>query len=154
SLPNNVSCPSGHGSSGSCRNFSIPLLLNDVIWENRSYYIGVGSLGQGTLNQQNVVSLYTSFTPNQAPSQPMGDLTQANGNGGIITGGTGACTQASYWDIGVRGDRGPSDHSSGLTLAPQYTVLTDAQDYPNNNNLGANPTVVSQYCNGSRSPPE
>ena len=48
----------------------------------------------------------------------------------IITGGTGACTPASYWDIGVRGDTGPSNHSSGLTLAPIYSVLTDARGLP------------------------
>jgi hypothetical protein len=155
SLPGFLLCPVGHGTVGStCRNFSVPLLANDVIWENRSYYIGVGTLGSGTLDQQNVVALYTSFTNAQAPSQPSADSKQANGTGSIITGGTGACTPASYWDIGVRGDTGPGNHSSGLTLAPIYSVLTDAGDYPGSNNLGANPSVVSQYCNGSRSPPE
>ena len=156
SLPAFILCPVGHGGllNGSCRNFSVPLLLDDVIWQNRSFYIAVGSLGGGTLNQQNVVSLYTAFTTSQAPSQPSTDATQPNGNGAIITGGTGACTAASYWDVGVRGDHGPADHSSGLTLAPMNSVLTDAGDYTGNNNLGANPTVVSQYCNGSRTPPE
>ncbi len=157
SMPFAVLCPAGHPSlslNGTCRNFSVPLLYNDVIWQNRSYYIGVGSLGSDTLNQQNVVKLYTSFTSTSAPSQPQGDSTQTIGNGSVITGGTGACTAASYWDIGVRGDRAPNNHSSGLTLAPVYSVLTDATDYPGNNNLGTNPTVMSQYCNGSRSPPE
>jgi hypothetical protein len=129
-------------------------MYNDVIWENRSYYIGVGNLGTGLLNQQNQVALFTSFSNTQAPSQPSANSSQSNGNGTIITGGSGACTPASYWDIGVRGDTGPGNHASGLTLAPTYSVLTDAGDYPGNNNLGANPTVVSQYCNGSRSPPE
>jgi hypothetical protein len=155
SLPGFLICPAGHGTSGSvCRNFSVPLLINDVIWENRSYYIGVGSMGAGTLNQQHVVALYTSFTNSQAPSQPSAGGAQPNGTGSIITGGTGACTPASYWDIGVRGDTGPGNHNSGLTLTPMYSVLTDAGDYPGGNNLGANPTVQSQYCNGSRSPPE
>jgi hypothetical protein len=153
SLPALVICPAGHPG---CRNFSVPALINDVIWENRSYYIGVGSLGQGTLNQQNVVALYTSFTNAKAPSQPQAAGSQPNGGGNIITGGTGACTAASYWDIGVRGDRGPGNHASGLTLAPEYSVLTDVGDYAGAtlHNLGANPTVLSQYCNGSRSPPE
>jgi hypothetical protein len=169
SLPGIILCPAGHPINplsallptlnGSCRNFSVPELVNDVIWENRSYYIGVGPLGSGTLSQQNVVALYTSFTTTQAPSQPSTDAAQANGLGTIDTGGTGACTPASYWDIGVRGDTGPTNHSSGLTLTPVYSVLTDAADYPGtalvpSHNLGANPTVVSQYCNGSRSPPE
>jgi Bacterial Ig domain len=164
SLPIVVLCPAGHGSliNGQCRNFSVPALYNDVFWENRSYYIGVGALGPGILNQQNQVELYTSFTNTLAPSQPggngsspsSGDATVANGNGVIVTGGTGACTAASYWDIGVRGDSGPNNHSSGLTLAPVYSVLTDAGDYPGNNNLGSNPTLARQYCDGSRIPPE
>jgi hypothetical protein len=159
SMPFAVLCPAGHPTlslNGTCRNFSVPLLYNDVIWQNRSYYIGVGSLGSDNLNQQNVVKLYTSFTSTPAPSQPQGDSAQTIGNGTVITGGTGACTAASYWDIGVRGDRAPNNHSSGLTLAPVYSVLTDATDYQaaGGNNLGANPTVVNQYCNGSRSPPE
>ena len=169
SMPGLVICPAGHPVNplsaalptinGSCMNFSVPMLVNDVIWENRSYYIGVGPLGSGTLNQQNVVALYNSFTTAQAPSQPSASGSQVNGRGAIDTGGTGACTPASYWEIGVRGDTGPSNHSSGLTLTPLYSVLTDAGDYPGTllvpgNNLAANPTVMSQYCNGSRSPPE
>src|SRR5205807_4050402 len=68
---------------------------------------------------------------------------------------TGACpSPVSYWDIGVRGDTGPSNHSSTVTLAPTYSVLTDAADYPGGNNTGSNPAVVKQYCNGSRIPPE
>jgi len=59
-----------------------------VFWQNRAFYIGVGSLGSGTLNQQNVVALYNAFTTTQAASQTA----------------TGACPSASYWDIGVRGD--------------------------------------------------
>jgi hypothetical protein len=39
-------------------------------------------------------------------------------------------------------------------LAPTYSVLTDAADYPGLNNLASNPTVVSQFCNGARTPPE
>jgi hypothetical protein len=57
-----VVCPTGHGAGQSCKNFSIPILDNDVFWQNRSFYIGVGPLGTETLNQQNVVSLYNAFT--------------------------------------------------------------------------------------------
>jgi len=160
-LPTSVTvvCPAGHYSgasarNGSCRTVSYPELYNDVFWQNRSFYIGVGPLGTGTLNQQNVVALYNAFTTTQVISEPQTDATTPNGGGVIITGGTGACVAASYWDIGVRGDTGPSNHASTVTLAPTYSVLTDAADYPGNNNLGSNPTVVSQYCNGSRTPPE
>ncbi len=145
-----VTCPAGHGSggtgtggltNGACRSFSYPLLYNDVFWQNRSFYIGVGSLGTGTQNQQNVVALYNAFTTNRALSQPL----------------TGACVTASYWDIGVRGDTGPSNHSSGLTLAPVASILTSIAGYPGtaaNPNLPSDPGVVSQYCDGSRVPPE
>jgi hypothetical protein len=151
-----VICPAGHGSTltQDCKNFSVPILDNNVFWQNRTFYIGVGSLGQGTLNQQNVVALYNSFTTNQAASQPTTDATSANGQGAIITGGTGACVPSSYWDIGVRGDTAPSNHSSGLKLTPSHSVITDAGDYTGNGNMGTDPTVISQYCNGSRTPPE
>ena len=160
SLPATVLCPLGHAVglniiNGACRKFSVPLLYNNVFWQNRSFFIGVGSLGTGTQNQQNVVSLYNAFTSTAAVTQPTTDSTAGNGTGTVISGGTGACvTPVSYWDIGVRGDTGPSNHGSGLMLAPAYSVISDASDYPGGNNTSSNPTVLSQYCNGSRTPPE
>ena len=79
-----------------------------------------------------------------------------NGNGKVVTGGTGACVSgASYWDIGVRCDTGPTNHSSGFTLQPVSSVLTSlTAGYSGNHNSASNPTVVQQYCNGSRIPPE
>ena len=157
-LPTNVTCPAGHfgttALNGTCRRFSFPLLDNNVLWQNRTFYIGVGALGGGTLNQQNVVSLYDAFTGTAVPSQPQADATAANGNGAIITGGTGACvTPVSYWDIGVRGDTGPANHGSTVTLNPTFSVMTSTTGY-NANNTQANPTLLLQYCNGSRIPPE
>ncbi|MBV9144873.1 MAG: IPT/TIG domain-containing protein, partial [Acidobacteria bacterium] len=136
-----VSCPAGHPN---CSGFSNPILYNNLFWQNRAFQIGVGGQGTGTQNQQNTVSLFNaSYTPGSVGS-PAGNQTS-----------TGSCPAgSSYWDIGVRGDTGPSNHSSGLTLAPNYSVLTDAADYPGANNLGSDPSVVSQYCNGSRVPPE
>jgi hypothetical protein len=130
-----LTCP--NGQSG-CQGFSNPLLQNNVIWQNRSFYIGIGNLGQGPLNQQNLVSLFNAFTGTSAPVQTA----------------YGQCTSGvSYWDVGVRGDTGPSNHGSGFTLSPTYSVLDDPADYPGANNLGNNPNIVSQYCNGSRVPP-
>jgi hypothetical protein len=159
-LPANVLCPLGHAAStllnGTCKKISYPLLYNDVFWQNRSFYIGVGALSAAY--QQNIVTLYNSFSGTQAASQPQAASTQANGSGVIITGGTGACVAPpspnNYWDIGVRGDKGPLDHSSTFTLAPVSSVLTDITSYGGNHNTASNPTVVSQYCNGSRSAPE
>jgi Bacterial Ig domain len=143
-----------------CTSMSNPYLSNNVFWQNRSYYIGVGALSPAV--QQNIVTLYnSSFTagalPAPAPSQPQGIGTTPIGNGTVITGGTGACTTASYWDIGVRGDTGPGNHASGFALSPLSSVITDVSDYPGSAtqpNTGSNPNVVSQYCNGSRTPPE
>jgi hypothetical protein len=110
-----------------------------VFWQNRSFYIGVGALGTGTQNQQNVVTLYDAFTTTVAPSQTA----------------TGQCpAPVSYWDIGVRGDTGPGNHASTVTLRPQSSILTNASENAGVHNLIANPNVVSQYCNGSRVPPE
>jgi hypothetical protein len=136
SLPALVVCPAGHGTGGilginaNCRTFSYPLLANDVFWQNHSFYIGVGPLGTGTLNQQNVVALYNAFTTTQAVTQATADATTANGTGVVITGGTGACVStASYWDIGVSGDTGQTHHGGGKTLAPSNSELTDTADY-------------------------
>ena len=157
------SCPVNHGVGDSCRNYSVPFMTNNVIWQNRSFFIGVTApSGSGTTGQQSTVGLFNAFTGTPAASQPQAPSMQANAGGVIITGGTGACptsTPASYWDIGVRGDTGPSNHvmvngTTVLQLFPQHSILTDASDYPSANNLGSNPTVMSQYCNGSRVPPE
>jgi hypothetical protein len=146
-----LNCPN---DKPNCDLFSNPDLFNNVIWQNRSYYVGVGALSAAYQNK--IVLLYNSFGTTQAPNQPQTDAVTGNGAGSIITGGTGACTAASYWDIGVRGDTGPSNHGSGFTLAPRYSVITDAADYaaPGSHNTGSNPTVAGQYCNGSRTPPE
>ncbi len=152
-LPATITCPAGHYSTanggtatnGSCRAVSYPELYNDLFYDNRAFYIGVGTLGTGTLNQQNVVALYNAFSTTQAPSQTA----------------TGACPAASYWDIGVRGDTGPTDHSSGVTLTPEASLITNIAGYPGGgagfaaNTAGNGIQVVSsQYCNGSRIPPE
>ncbi|HEV7611473.1 MAG TPA: choice-of-anchor D domain-containing protein [Steroidobacteraceae bacterium] len=153
-----ITCPANNPN---CTAISTPYMANDVFWQNRSYYIGVGSLS--AQYQQNVVTLYNSFTNKPAGTQPAAAATTANGKGAVITGGTGACIPGvSYWDIGVRGDNGPGDHHSGYSIAPTYSVLTNAttngaapQEAAGASNLyGSNPAVASQYCNGSRTPPE
>jgi hypothetical protein len=162
-------CPAGHYTGGgalgsafnaNCDVASVPELYNNVVWQNSAYYVGVGAYSSGY--QQNVVTLYNAFTNPGVPAatQPQTDATTANGTGTIITGGTGACVGApAYWDIGVRGDTGPTNHASGVTLAPYYSVLTNvaaATGYAvaAEHNTASNPTVISQYCDGSRTPPE
>jgi hypothetical protein len=87
----------------------------------------------------------------------MADATTGNTNDGfVITGGTGACTAASYWDLGVRGDTSPDSAFPGNPrLAPTHSVLTSLTGYNSSLlNSNSNPDVKSQYCNGSRIPPE
>ncbi len=130
-----ITCPAGQPG---CAGFSNPLLKNNLIWQNRSFVVGVGPAGSGNLNQQNLVRLYDAFTGAAAPVQTA----------------AGQCgTGVSYWDIGVRGDTRPNNHSSGFTLSPTYSMLDDPGDYATGHNLGINPSIVSQYCNGSRVPP-
>src|SRR5205807_2923366 len=106
---------------------------------NSSYYIGVGGLGAGTLNQQHVVALRNAFTGTAPASQTT----------------TGACVTASYWDIGVRGDTGPTNHSGGVTLAASDSVLTaGGSSVTGSGNSTGNPNLISPYCDGSRTPPE
>jgi hypothetical protein len=144
SLP---TCPTGHGGSNgtACRQVSYPVLYNDVFWQNRSFFIAVGALGTGTQNQQNVVTLHNAFTGTPAGSQTA----------------TGSCPAGvSYWDIGVRGDTGPTNHAvASQTLSPEASILTSITGYPGGGagfrvNSQSNPAVVRQYCNGSRVPPE
>jgi hypothetical protein len=136
-----LTCPAGHGASGLCAKYSIPLLYNDLFWQNRSYYIGVAGVGAGTLNQQNQVALYNAFGPqttaNLAPTQTH----------------TGDCNTASYWDIGVRGDTGPASAGPGNPrLSPAFSFLSSG-GYGGSNSTN-DPAVTKPYCNGSRIPPE
>ncbi|MBB5058728.1 hypothetical protein HDF16_003442 [Granulicella aggregans] len=138
-MPKNVICPAGNFSggilkalNGTCTTFSYPLLANNLFWQNRIFNIQVGGLGTGNLNQQNLVTL-------------LPQLSQTS---------TGQCAAGpGYWDIGVRGDTGPHDHSSTVTLNPTYSILSDTTGYGISNS-STNPNVASQYCNGSRVPPE
>jgi Abnormal spindle-like microcephaly-assoc'd, ASPM-SPD-2-Hydin len=130
-----ITCPAGHAG---CNKFSNPILFGDVISQNRSFYIGVGNRGAGNLNQQNLVSLYSAFTSTPAPTQAS----------------TGACsaTGVTYWDLGVRGDRTLTGHESGSMLNPVYSFVGTGGGGANNS--AAAPGVISEYCNGSRVPPE
>jgi hypothetical protein len=140
-----VVCPAGHfqgtgtnaATNGACRSISYPKLENNIIYHNSSYYIGVG--GFTPQFQQNVVSLYNAFTGTAAPTQAT----------------TGACVAASFWDVGVRGDTGPTNHGSGVTLTASDSVLSaGGSSVLGSGNSTGNPNFVSFYCDGSRTPPE
>lgn len=130
-----LTCPAG---TSNCMAFSNPLLQNNVIWQNRSFYIGVSgpSTTNALQNQQNQVALFDAFVGTAAPVQ------SAFGQCG---------SGASYWDIGVRGDRTVTGHESGFSLNPTYSVLDDTGYAASN--LTVSPSIAAQYCNGSRVPP-
>jgi hypothetical protein len=136
-----LTCPAGHGASGLCAKYSIPLLYNDLFWQNRSYYIGVAGLGAGTLNQQNQVALYNAFT-----SQTGSPAASQTATGQCVSG-------SSYWDIGVRGDTAPGSAGAGNPrLSPVFSFLSSG-GYGGSNST-SDPAVTTSYCNGSRIPPE
>ena len=146
-----VACPTNHGVNGTasdCTKYSVPVLYNDLFWQNRTTMIGVGNLAGGLQNQNAQVTLYNS---------PFGSTTAV---AAASQKATGACddTSASYWDIGVRGDTAPGNHSGG-TLAPFYSTLTNtgalSEIGAGSNNLLAPAALVnSVYCDGSRVPVE
>jgi hypothetical protein len=151
SLPSSIVCPVGHGvggtgtggrTNGACRNVSYPILYNDVLWQNRAFNIVVTQPASNSGSQQSTVTLVPAL--NQST--------------------TGACVAppagTTYWDLGLRGDTGATNHSSGFTFSPQASVLTNITGYPGGgtgfkaNTASFSPGVVKQYCNGSKIPPE
>jgi hypothetical protein len=146
-----LACPTGYGYSlltSDCERVSLPMLANNVLWKNRAFHVEVGNPGTGLQNQQSVVTLVPSL--NQT-------ITGMCATVGTANGAPGSSGPVNYWDIGVRGDTGPTNHASGFQMQPQWSFLTSG-DYstsaPANNRIGTDPAVVAQYCNGSRLPPE
>ena len=145
---NSVSCPSNHGTRGGtsdCTKYSVPVLYNDLFWQNRALVIGVGGKDSGFTNQQNTVTIL-----NPIFGTTLGTV------GAVSQKKTGDCNDAaaSYWDIGVRGDVQPGDHTGG-SLAPTYSLLTASTEFGGgSNDLAGNAALTATYCNGSRVPVE
>jgi hypothetical protein len=133
-----LTCP---GGLPHCSGYSNPVLYNNVFWQNRSFYIGITGPGAAPQDQQNLVALFPAFTSTAVPPQ-------------TFVGECAAFPSGSVWDIGVRGDTGPTNHGSGLTLQPVYSLLsTTNAAYNTGTNFFGDPAVAAQYCNGSRVPP-
>jgi hypothetical protein len=141
-----IACPP---NDSNCAVYSNPYLANDLIYQNRSLQVGVGALS--ATYQQNIVTLFNSVFNGGIPNTANNGLKNQATTGQCVSG-------SSYWDIGFRGDKGPGAHSvvSGVTaqLSPVYSLLTSASESSSSTNLIANPAIVSEYCNGSRVPPE
>ncbi len=148
--PNGISsitCPSSHGTRGQasdCTKFSVPVLYNDLFWQNRSLVIGVGSSTSAFTNQQNTVTVYNA---NFAGPSTSTAASQTH---------TGICndTAASYWDIGVRGDTAPGSAANGK-LPAMYSLLTNSGEVAaGSTNVPGNASLTATYCNGARVPVE
>jgi hypothetical protein len=149
-----VLCPTGFGYgsllNGDCRRVSLPLFVNNLLWRNRAFHVEVTAPVSGPTEQQSVATLVPSL------NQTITGFCAATGTANGAPGSGGA---VNYWDIGVRGDTGPTNHASTFRLTPRNSYLTSG-DYTNsqiplgNNVIGTNPLVIAQYCNGSRLPPE
>ena len=156
-----VNCPAGHfagsnqsGSNATCSRVLVPASGQRRLLAEPLVLHRCGPLGGGHQNQQNVVAL---FNQSGRQPQPADDrYSAANGNGIIITGGTGACDAP----VELLGHRCPRRHRSDqsrridtrLRRTRCLTIDRLATLAPTTN--GGNPTVMSQYCNGSRVPPE
>ena len=123
-----VTCPAGHPN---CTKVSIPVLANDIFFQNRTFHMSAAG-------SPAVVVL----TPN---------LSQTT---------TGSCPSgAQYWDIGVFGDTSVlGGNPGGYRLSPTYSMMTSLNGgyggAAAHNQAPASAGFVSQYCNGSRVPPE
>ncbi|WGS40885.1 Ig-like domain-containing protein [Burkholderia sp. JSH-S8] len=131
-----VTCPANEPN---CTKFSNPVLTNNVFWQNRAFYISVSAQPN-----PNIPGVQNAVTLNPTLNQ------KGTSTGFCVTGGT---TPPVYWDIGAYGDTGPANHQSGLTMNPQFSILTSTTGYAASNRA-QNPQTVGQYCNGSRVPPE
>jgi hypothetical protein len=157
------SCAQGHGvaradcfgSTGATAipGHSIPLMLNDAIWQNRSFYIGVGTgFGPATAgqNQQHLVSLYNAAAQTGTQQATITGTGTAAGNQTT----TGACpTGSSFWEIGYRGDAQAGSHATS-GFQPVNSLLSANVYGGSNNQTSTTKVFTSQYCNGSRTPPE
>jgi hypothetical protein len=133
-----VRCPFALLGNTNCTGFSNPELSANIVWQNRTFHIDVNS--NPTPGLQNVVSLVPQI--NQAV--------------------TGACPAgAQYWEIGVLGDnpttQAAGSNPNGYKLNPLLGDMTTVAGYNTSvllGNVTTNPGFTSQYCNGSRVPPE
>ncbi|ADI28857.1 choice-of-anchor D domain-containing protein [Methylotenera versatilis] len=133
--------PVASGVNATCKKVSLPIMTNNIIWQNRSFSVDIVSPGTGLQSQQNLVAL--------APQ-----LNQT---------ATGECAQgASYWDFGLRTDDvAGGTIPSGTKLTLNNSIYTNDVRNVNvvssisaNNHVGGSSPVIAQFCNGARTAPE
>jgi hypothetical protein len=166
-----TTCPAGYGYAGgsgtgnltdaSCTVVSIPVLTNDLFWQNRAFHVEISgpgtTAGASPTSQQNLVAMVPVL------NQDSTGACMAAGLGADLT----TPANVMYWDVGVRDD-GLQNDGKGVNfngtlpiqLSLNNSILTPittpvAVTYNGSNNVypAASP-VVRQYCNGSRVAPE
>jgi hypothetical protein len=133
-----VACPAGHPN---CTKVSIPVLANDIFFQNRTFHMSAAG-------SPAVVVLAPSLSQTVTGACPTAG----------VNGGSGP----QYWDIGVYGDSSVvGGNPGGYKLNPTYSILTTLSGPSGgyggaaaHNQAPASAGFVSQYCNGSRVPPE
>jgi hypothetical protein len=137
-----VACPAGHPN---CTRVSIPVLANDIFFQNRTFHMSAAGSPAVVVLAPSLSQTATGVCPS----------TGFNGSSG-----------PQYWDIGVYGDSSVmGGNPGGYAMSPTYSILTSLSGPgggyggATSHNIagpatGTGSLVVSQYCNGSRVPPE
>ena len=149
-----VTCPAGHYSSSYREQrdlhgrYSYPLLYNNVIWQNASYYIGVGALQpavpaeRGLAVQRGLHRYARERTDRRQPDDHRGTASLARRATGIS-----ACAATRARPTTARQSRWLRTYS----ILDQHRSRTRRR---RRTTAATNPGFISQYCNGSRQPPE
>jgi hypothetical protein len=160
----NVLCPTGYGYTGgllgtqvnaSCRVVSIPVLANDLFWQNRAFHVEITGPGTATgaspTSQQNLVAMIPVL------NQTSTGYCAASGLAADLT----STIPTLYWDVGVRDDLNPNDgvgvsyNGTPVRLSLTNSILTPGVTYGGTaNRYPTSSPVVRQFCNGSRVAPE
>jgi Bacterial cadherin-like domain/Multicopper oxidase len=125
-LPDGVVCPEGFGygdaqdtlasrTDGRCVLVSLPLIANDLFWQNRAFHVEIvdqngntvtsgnsSPTGTGLYSHQNIVELMPQLT---YPTQTLPHQQSVTGECGTPPSG-----QEIYWDLGVRMDGLPNQN--------------------------------------------
>jgi hypothetical protein len=111
---------------------SNPTLVNDILWQNRSFFYS----GDGRLCVGNALTDVAAGCTTLADQSTSGQCVPG----------------AKYWDVGVLGDA--STAPGAVRLTASFSVLSSTVGYAGSGNTAADPQLVNPYCNGSRVVPE
>ena len=125
------------GRSGLPQNrrvISNPVLNNNIIWHNRSFFFDM-----------------STGTTNLCPSNMVSDATSHNCVPLAAQTSVGQCVSGSkYWDLGIVGDSSATPGANHLN--PTYSIVS-TPGYTGIGNFASDPTLANPYCNGSRANP-